>query len=299
MGKIVKFSLFVAITSAICYYFYPNLQQTTLIHLNNYIQKFWSDQAQEPISSSSESSCLDEGERLFTASELLKYSGSGDSLGLCLGFLGVVYDVSKGAQHYKPGGSYAFFSGKDATRAYLTGEFTENGLIDDLEGVDVESFGGIKTWVELYESEYKRVGRIVGTYYDSQGCPTEKLRWVHKMIAENEAKESDESDEAITFPPCNTEWNQELGKGRVWCSARSGGVNRDWVGVPRQLYSPGKNSFRCACIKNFGSPSTSNIEYANDEDESSNQIDVGDLNNPRLKEYKGCDPKSFECKIND
>ncbi len=33
---------------------------------------------------------------------------------------GRVYDVSKGKKHYGPGTGYNFFTGRDATRSFLT-----------------------------------------------------------------------------------------------------------------------------------------------------------------------------------
>ena len=52
----------------------------------------------------------------------------------------------------------------------------------------------------------------------------------------------------------------------------SGGVTRNWMGVPRQLHLPGEN-VRCACIQ-----------------ESL-------LSDPKLKEYPNCKPDSTSCKI--
>lgn len=51
----------------------------------------------------------------------------------------------------------------------------------------------------------------------------------------------------------------------------SGGIERDWVGVPRQLYAPGSGSYRCACVQEH------NKNLAN------------------LKEYHDCESTSTSC----
>uniref|UniRef100_A0A023FCT9 Putative cytochrome b5 domain-containing protein n=1 Tax=Amblyomma cajennense TaxID=34607 RepID=A0A023FCT9_AMBCJ len=86
---------------------------------------------------------------VFTAEELARYDGSGESLGLYLAVLGRVYDVSKGAEHYRPGGGYSQFAGRDASRAYITGEFTEEGLTDDLNGLSDENLLSFSQWVDF------------------------------------------------------------------------------------------------------------------------------------------------------
>ncbi|CAN0392758.1 unnamed protein product, partial [Ectocarpus sp. 13 AM-2016] len=58
--------------------------------------------------------------------------------GACAAFrsiLGEVFDVSKGAKHYGKGGAYESFTGKDASRSFVSGNFTEAGLTDDLSGL--------------------------------------------------------------------------------------------------------------------------------------------------------------------
>ena len=46
-------------------------------------------------------------------------------------------------------------------------------------------------------------------------------------------KDKDKNDvEKQMFPPCNVEWSQAEGS-RLWCTKKSGGITRDWVGVPR------------------------------------------------------------------
>ena len=87
-----------------------------------------------------ESKMSDNIERLITPEELKKYDGTEGSPGLYIAILGQVFDVSKGKDHYGPGGGYSFFAGKDGSRAFVTGEFNEEGLIDDLTGLDTESY---------------------------------------------------------------------------------------------------------------------------------------------------------------
>lgn len=52
-----------------------------------------------------------------------------------LSILGEVYDVTKGKRIYGPKGLYHFFAGRDASRAYVTGCFS-NHLTHDLRGLD-------------------------------------------------------------------------------------------------------------------------------------------------------------------
>jgi len=77
---------------------------------------------------------------LITPDELKRYDGSDGSPGLYIALLGQVFDVSKGKDHYGPGGGYSFFAAKDGSRAFITGEFNEAGLIDDVTGLDPESY---------------------------------------------------------------------------------------------------------------------------------------------------------------
>ena len=47
---------------------------------------------------------------------------------------------------------------------------------------------------------------------------------------------------------------------KVWCSTNSGGVQRDWTGVPRQFRDPTlgvKGSIRCVCAKEDEAEDTS------------------------------------------
>lgn len=75
------------------------------------------------------------GSLVLTESELSIYNGSDPSLPIYLALNSSVYDVSASPHFYGPGGSYHFFSGRDATRAFITGCFDED-LNGDLRGVE-------------------------------------------------------------------------------------------------------------------------------------------------------------------
>jgi hypothetical protein len=52
--------------------------------------------------------------------------------------------VSKGSSYYGPGGGYAFFSGKDGSRAFVTGQFDEEGLVENVEGLSSADYLGLQ-----------------------------------------------------------------------------------------------------------------------------------------------------------
>ncbi|CAJ0596881.1 unnamed protein product [Cylicocyclus nassatus] len=224
--------------------------------------------------------------QIFNTEQLALFDGSRASRPVYLAILGRVYNVDKGRKHYGKGGGYHFFAGRDATRAFVSGDFTETGLVDNTDGLSHEDLLGIRDWVSFYEKDYKLVGVLVGRYYDSNGMPTKELKHVlARMQTAAEWKKS-KADEAEVFPPCNSEWHQNSG-GRVWCSVKSGGIHRDWVGVPRLLYDPNTKQQRCACVKNFGTGLSSYGEKGN----------RGDLDHPNLRQYPKCSPVANSCRL--
>lgn len=211
---------------------------------------------------------LNPEERIFTSEEL----AASVEDPILLGFLGKVFDVTKGSKHYGPGGGYHFFAGRDATRAFITGDFTESGLLSDINGLEPREALEVKTWLDFYEKEYVYLGKLHGTYYDADGKPTERLRAATQLIKEGEKEKAASEADKRRFPPCNSEWTQNTGT-KVWCSNRSGGISRDWEGYPRKYFQPGAKSFRCACVPE------------------------GELENPHFKLYEDCDPMSTSCKL--
>ncbi|EKD14800.1 uncharacterized protein L3040_003981 [Drepanopeziza brunnea f. sp. 'multigermtubi'] len=129
----------------------------------------------------------------LTDADLAAYDGTDPTKPIYLAINGTIYDVSLGRRHYGPDGSYHFFSGKDASRAFVTNCFLEDGN-PDLRGVeqmflplddyDVDSLytkselkimrekerriartkvhDALKHWVDFFEKsdKYPRVGRV-------------------------------------------------------------------------------------------------------------------------------------------
>ena len=71
--------------------------------------------------------------------------------------------MSANPQSYdKAKGSYGFFVGKDAIRAYATGCFKEECLIADTTGLDESQLKSVKHWQDFYadEDKYPKVGSL-------------------------------------------------------------------------------------------------------------------------------------------
>ncbi|XP_041864279.1 neuferricin [Melanotaenia boesemani] len=215
-------------------------------------------------------------ERLLSRRELTQYNGEEGSKGLYLAILGQVFDVQKGHKHYGPNGSYHFMAGRDVSLAFITGDFTESGLTDDVSSLPPLQMVALYDWLAFYQREYHIVGKLVGRFYDNTGQPTEALLQVEASLAEGQQMKAQSEAEKVRFPACNSEWSTGSG-GRVWCSTKSGGVIRDWTGVPRKLFSPGSSGVRCVCVKD---PSTA-------EEDSS------------LQRYSGCPPHAESCSVGD
>ncbi|CAL9685902.1 unnamed protein product [Knipowitschia caucasica] len=209
--------------------------------------------------------------RLITFHELSFYDGKEGSKGLYLAVLGQIFDVNKGEKHYGPGGAYHVMAGKDASLSFITGDFRETELTDDVSNVSPLQLVALYEWLSFYQRQYQHVGFLIGRYYTESGEPTELLLQIEASLAEGRRLKAKSEAEKALFPLCNSEWSGSTG--RVWCSTKSGGVEREWAGVPRQLYSPGSSIARCVCV-----------EHPSEHD-------------PNVKEYEGCSPSSITCLI--
>jgi len=103
----------------------------------------------------------------FTPPTLLPNNGK-NGAPVYLAVRGKVFDVTPGRQFYGPGGPYANFAGRDASRGLAHGSFDEdmltedlNGPLDPLDDLDAEQLDALQGWEERFNEKYLIVGRLV------------------------------------------------------------------------------------------------------------------------------------------
>jgi hypothetical protein len=196
--------------------------------------------------------------RWVTPEELAARIGDPPGSPVWLAFLGEVFDVTTGAVYYGPGGGYHFFAGRDATRAFSTGDFTEEGLVANLNGLSDEAMLGLENWARFYrggENDYAFVGYVAGgEFYERERLseddaaslgdvpkPTPAKLAFEKATARARAARAKKKARETTFPACASRWSSARG-GEVFCE--------DGVGRPRKevTFVEGKRRVRCACF---------------------------------------------------
>mmetsp|Transcript_4052 Transcript_4052/g.7850 ORF Transcript_4052/g.7850 Transcript_4052/m.7850 type:complete len:273 (+) Transcript_4052:123-941(+) len=179
---------------------------------------------------------------LYTAEELAQFDSRNPNQRL-LAILGEVFDVTKNSKMYGEGGSYHFFAGVDASKAFVSGEFKDDGLTDDVSELESEDILALEEWRDFYHKEYTYVGKLAGgNFYDMQGEPTEALAAARAkaLLASEERAKEKEAEKLV--PNCNSRWSQKEG-GKIWCT----------VGYPRKTFVKQRGpdtQFRCACHQN-------------------------------------------------
>eukprot|EP00271_Cylindrocystis_brebissonii_P006321 TRINITY_DN19056_c0_g1_i1.p1 TRINITY_DN19056_c0_g1~~TRINITY_DN19056_c0_g1_i1.p1 ORF type:complete len:303 (+),score=57.45 TRINITY_DN19056_c0_g1_i1:491-1399(+) len=201
---------------------------------------------------------------VWTKEELALYNGTDEKLPLLVAITGKLYDVTEKKDTYGVGKSYNHFCGRDATRAFASGNFSGSGLTDNVAGLSKEDLLAINHWRVFYNTSYPHVGVLIGRFYDVNGGPTEALDNLERRIQRAVAEDVREKAEAAKFPSCSSEWSPKKG-GQVWCE------NADHF--PRLVFKAGVPNAptRCSCIPGSN---------------------LGDAN---LKEYANCDPRATRC----
>ncbi|KAL3652380.1 hypothetical protein CASFOL_002061 [Castilleja foliolosa] len=96
----------------------------------------------------------------ITAEELRQYDGSDPQKPLLVAIKGRIYDVTNSRAFYGPGGPYAVYAGKDASRALAKMTFEEKDVNDDLTGLDVAELEALQDWENKFMTRYVKVGTV-------------------------------------------------------------------------------------------------------------------------------------------
>uniref|UniRef100_A0A2P2QG02 Cytochrome b5 heme-binding domain-containing protein n=1 Tax=Rhizophora mucronata TaxID=61149 RepID=A0A2P2QG02_RHIMU len=97
----------------------------------------------------------------FTAEQLRQYKGTEPSKPIYVAIKGRVFDVTTGNSFYGPGGSYAMFAGKDASRALAKMSKNDEDISPSLDGLSDKEIGVLNDWEKKFEAKYPVVGRVV------------------------------------------------------------------------------------------------------------------------------------------
>ncbi|KAI3735292.1 hypothetical protein L6452_14787 [Arctium lappa] len=92
--------------------------------------------------------------------ELKAYDGNDPQKPLLMAIKGQIYDVTQSRMFYGPGGPYALFAGKDASRALAKMSFEEKDLNGDLTGLGAFELDALQDWEYKFMSKYVKVGSI-------------------------------------------------------------------------------------------------------------------------------------------
>ncbi|XP_073125602.1 membrane steroid-binding protein 1-like [Henckelia pumila] len=95
--------------------------------------------------------------------DLKHYDGSDPNKPLLMAIKGQIYDVTQSRMFYGPGGPYALFAGKDASRALAKMSFDEKDLNGDLMGLGVFELDALQDWEYKFMSKYVKVGTVKAT----------------------------------------------------------------------------------------------------------------------------------------
>ncbi|GKU87404.1 hypothetical protein SLE2022_185340 [Rubroshorea leprosula] len=96
----------------------------------------------------------------FTEQQLIQYNGTDPSQPIYVAIKGRVFDVTTGKSFYGPGGPYAMFAGKDASRALAKMSKNEEDVCASLDGLSEKEIGVLNDWEKKFEAKYPVVGRV-------------------------------------------------------------------------------------------------------------------------------------------
>ncbi|KAJ7541257.1 hypothetical protein O6H91_10G051300 [Diphasiastrum complanatum] len=125
-----------------------------------------------------------------TEEELKAYDGTDPTKPLLMAIKGQIYDVTYSRGFYGPGGPYALFAGRDASRALAKMSFEEQDLTGNLEGLGAYELEALSDWEFKFMSKYVKVGQIAKQNRDGEGEHV-------KEVEVTEGKAVEESSENV------------------------------------------------------------------------------------------------------
>ncbi|WOK98910.1 membrane steroid-binding protein 1-like [Canna indica] len=105
----------------------------------------------------------------ITDEELRAYDGSDPNKPLLMAIKGQIYDVTQSRMFYGPGGPYALFAGKDASRALAKMSFELTDLTGDISDLGPFELEALQDWEYKFMSKYVKVGTIKKSIPVSEG----------------------------------------------------------------------------------------------------------------------------------
>lgn len=127
-----------------------------------------------------------------TEEELRAYDGSDPEKPLLMAIKGQIYDVSRSRMFYGPGGPYALFAGRDASRALALMSFDRQDLTGNIEGLSASELEVLQDWEYKFMEKYVKVGQLVSKRKLTE--PTENGDKMPQNAEENGAQQTLTSD---------------------------------------------------------------------------------------------------------
>ncbi|XP_053600172.1 membrane-associated progesterone receptor component 2-like [Plodia interpunctella] len=116
----------------------------------------------------------------MTVAELRQYDGNQPDGRVLVAVNSWIFDVTRGRRFYGPGGPYAAFGGRDASRGFATFSVTSSDKeYDDLSDLNNREIESVKEWEAQFREKYDLVGRLLKpgeeptTYSDSEAEETD------------------------------------------------------------------------------------------------------------------------------
>ncbi|KAL4574827.1 hypothetical protein LXL04_021666 [Taraxacum kok-saghyz] len=130
--------------------------------------------------------------------ELRAYDGNDPEKPLLMAIKGQIYDVSQSRMFYGPGGPYALFAGKDASRALAKMSFEDKDLNGDLTGLGAFELDALQDWEYKFMSKYVKVGSIKNP---EASPPTEST---HSAVEPTESTVAEPAESTVAEPAEST-----------------------------------------------------------------------------------------------